>query len=178
VSKPDETLRLMPERVDLGQQLETTMDMPMMKREQWLKDGQPNPHGLRVVMGYYLPKWQRGLVWTEAQDIAFIQSAWRGLPLGTFSFNMVHDGSELDWILIDGQQRMHAIERYINDEFAVFGYRFSEVTEVDRRIWGMRIMFPSYRCHSKDEAFLRAYYDVMNFGGTPHAGERRASDVL
>lgn len=166
--------RVMPERIDLGEQLSTTMDMPMNNAIQWDARGRKNPHGLRVVMGYFLPTWQRGLVWTEAQDIAFIESAWRGIPLGTYSFNMLFDGSTIDMILIDGQQRMNAIQRYLNDEFPVFGYRWSEVTIVDQRVWGMQVQFGCYRCRTKDETYLRAYYDLMNFGGTPHEPGQRA----
>jgi hypothetical protein len=166
--------RVMPRRIDLGEQLSTTMDMPMLNKRSWLERGAKNPHNLRVVMGYFLPTWQRPLVWTEAQCIAFIESAWRGIPLGTFSFNMLHDGSELDMILIDGQQRMHAIEQYLDDAFPVFGYRFSEVTEIDDRIWGMQVLFGCYRCRTRDETYLRSYYNLMNFGGTAHNETERA----
>lgn len=170
-----ENHRVMPKRIDLGEQLATTMDMPMGAKRTWLERGGKNPHGLRVVMGYFLPSWQRELVWTEAQMISFIESAWRGIPLGTFSFNMLHDGSPLDMILIDGQQRMHAIERYLEDAFPVLKYRWSEVTEVDQRIWGMQTQFACYRCRTKNEDYLRSYYDLMNFGGTAHRPEERAS---
>lgn len=169
-----EALRLMPRKIELGEQLSTTMDMPMMNAQNFVERGSKNPHGLRVVMGYFLPKWQRPLVWTEAQDIAFIESAWRGIPLGTYSFNMLFDGSEIDMILIDGQQRMNAIQRYLNDEFPVFGYRWSEVTEVDQRVWGMQVGFACYRCRTRDEEYLRSYYNLMNFGGTAHKESERA----
>jgi hypothetical protein len=166
--------RLMPERIDLGEQLSTTMDMPMNNAAKWVERGSKNPHGLRVVMGYFLPTWQRALVWAEAQDVSFIESAWRGVPLGTYSFNMLFDDSPIVMILIDGQQRMNAIQRYLNDEFPVFGYRWSEVTEVDKRVWGMSVMFHCYRCRTTDEAYLRNYYNLMNFGGTAHKETERA----
>ncbi|WP_338811202.1 DUF262 domain-containing protein (plasmid) [Agrobacterium leguminum] len=105
--------------------------------------------------GFGLPEWQRGLVWTKRQKISFIESAWRGVPLGTYSFNRAPLGSPLDDLLIDGQQRMNAIECYLRDEFAVFGWRWSEVTEVDQRVWEMAILFEVLR-HSDRRRGLSA----------------------
>jgi len=167
--------RRMPRHVDLGQPLATTMASPLSNYANWIADGRKNPHGLRVVMGYYLPTWQRGAVWTEAQQIAFMESAWRGIPLGTYTYNLIHDLGPLDLLLIDGQQRMTAIERYITDQFPVLGWRWSEVTEVDRRVFDMSTLFPCFRYHSTDEAYLRSYYDLMNFGGTAHEPHERAT---
>jgi hypothetical protein len=169
-----DNLRVMPKMVDLGQQLSTTMASPISQWEHWIKDGRPNPHGLRTVMGYFLPSWQRELVWTEAQKVAFIESAWRGIPLGTFTYNVLYDRSPLDDILIDGQQRMNAIECYLTDQFPVFGYKWSEVTVVDRRVFDTQVGFASYRCQSKNEAYLRSYYNLMNFGGVAHKESERA----
>jgi len=170
----DKYPRLMPEKINLGQQLSTTMASPMTQLKHWIADGKPNPHGLRTVMGFYLPAWQRPLVWTEAQKVSFMESAWRGIPLGTYTVNMLHDRSELDMILIDGQQRMKAIEDYLSDAFPVFGYRWSEVTEIDRRMFDMSVGFASYRCETRDEDYLRGYYNLMNFGGTAHKESERA----
>lgn len=166
--------RLMPKPVDLGHHMATCMASPMMNLAHW-QDGCRSPHGLRTVMGYFLPAWQRGLVWTEAQKISFIESAWKGVPLGTFTYNVVYDEDHpLDNLLIDGQQRMSAIESYISDEFPVLGYRWSELTKLDKRRWDMSVMFPSYRTETRDEAYLRSYYNLMNFGGTAHKLEERA----
>lgn len=167
--------RRMPEHRDLGRHVMSTMGFPMRQRDHYLADAAGiNPHGLRVVMGYCLPTWQRDLVWTEAQKIAFIESAWRGLNLGTFTYNVAPIGHPLDNLLIDGQQRMSAIEAYLSDQFAVLGYRWSELTVVDRRIWDMSTMFASYRTETTDESYLREYYNLTNFGGTPHAATERA----
>lgn len=168
-------LRRMPEQVRLGQSLATTMASPMTNRQHWYEEGCPNPHGLRVVMGYFLPEWQRPLVWTTDQQMAFMRSAWLGLPLGTYSLNLHHAGGPLDNLLVDGQQRMNAIEQYMLDQFPVFGWHWSECTEVDRRFFDMSVAFPSYRTETNDEAYLRSYYDLMNFGGTAHTEGQRAT---
>ena len=169
-----DSARVMPRHVDLGQHQATTVSAPIHNWEHWIKAGRPNQHGLRMVMGYALPTWQRGAVWTEAQQVAFLESAWRGIPLGTFTYNSLHTLGPLDNLLIDGQQRMTAIERYLTDQFPVLGYRWSEVTVVDRRFFDFSTLFGSYRCHSEDEPYLRNYYNLMNFGGTAHQPKERA----
>lgn len=169
-------LRKMPDRINLGAGIASTMSAPMMQRREFKEDryGTGNPLGLRVVMGYFLPTWQRPLVWTQGQKVRLIESAWKGLSIGTYTYNRASLGSPYDNLLIDGQQRLHAIECYLNDEFPVFGYRWSEVTVVDRRIWEMTTHFRSYITETEDEAFLRNYYNLTNFGGTAHKETERA----
>jgi hypothetical protein len=169
-----ETKRKMPDRINLGRQFASAMVQPMSQLRSWKEGGIANPLGLRVVMGYLLPTWQRPLVWTEAQKVAFIESAWRGISLGTYTYNQAATDSPYDHLLIDGQQRMHAIECYLNDEFQVLGYRWSEVTPIDRRVWEMTIHFHSYVTETEDETYLRGYYNLMNFGGVAHKETERA----
>lgn len=167
--------RRMPEKLRLGKQVSSTMAAPMGQRRYWIENEFADRRDdLRVVMGYYLPTWQRGLVWTEAQKVAFIESAWLGINLGTFTYNRAALHSPYDNLLIDGQQRMHAIECYLEDQFPVFGYRWSEVTDVDRRAWEWSTGFACYITETEDEAFLRDYYNMTNFGGTAHKEHERA----
>mgnify|MGYP001302774596 CR=1 FL=1 len=172
-SKPE---RLMPERLNFGRHFHSTMGFPLKRYRDW-KAGNPESKNLfdyRVVMGFFLPPWQREAVWTERQKIAFIESSWLGVNLGTFSYNFGGIGSPFDNLLIDGQQRMSAIQDYIEDRFPVFGYRYSEVTEIDRRFWEMGCIFGHFQTDSEDEAYLRQYYNMLNFGGTPHKESERA----
>lgn len=165
--------RLMPERVRLGEHMQSTMLAPMHHAEH---DKTPNNHGYRVVMGYFLPTWQRGLVWTDDQKVKLLESAWLGLNIGTYTFNRSKEqGGPLDNLLIDGQQRLWAIECYLRDDFPVFGYRWSEVSEADRRSFSFSRHFSSYITSSEDEEYLRGYYDMMNFGGVAHKESERAS---
>lgn len=168
--------RRMPKRIDLGHQYTSTMAQCMGRFKEWQKDpAKENPHSLRTVMGFILPEWQRGLVWNVGQKIAFIESAWLGVNIGTYAYNRSDIGSPLDNLLIDGQQRMNAIQCYLDDEFKVFGYRWSETTEIDKRVWAMTTIFGSYVTETEDEDYLRGYYDLTNFGGTAHAESQRAS---
>lgn len=167
-------MRKMPDRINLGAHCSTTMAHAMLRRRDFIEDHYGDRRPGRTAMGFYLPSWQRDLVWTERQMISFIESAWRGISLGTYTYNQAALGSPYDNLLIDGQQRMTAIERYLDDQFPVFGWRWSEVTVVDRRMWEMSIAFASYITTTEDEDYLRGYYNLMNFGGTPHKESERA----
>ncbi len=126
-------------------------------------------------MGYALPAWQRPLVWSEAQQIRFLESAWSGLGLGAYTHNRVSYGDPLDNLLIDGQQRLWALQRYLENAFPVFGFHWAETTPADRRAFKMSRTFASYVTDSTDEAYLRSYYDLMNFGGVAHTEDHRAT---
>lgn len=162
--------RLMPDRAELGQMFSGPMCSATRFQN---RDKFDNPRGLRSVLGWLLPPWQRGFVWTDDQSIRFIESAWRGLPLGTYTINIAY-GTGFDGWLIDGQQRMRALERYINDEFPVLGYRWSEVTDTDRAAFEISRVWNYYETSSKDENYLASYYNIMNFGGTPHVDGQQA----
>lgn len=166
--------RFMPEPVRLGDHMQSTVGLPY---HNWKENSHPTPnnHGYREVMGYFLPTWQRGLVWSQDQKVKLIESLWLGLNIGTFTFNRSKKfGGPLDNILIDGQQRMWALQCYLSDEYPVFGYRWSETTEVDKRglLWSRH--FSCYITSSEDEAYLRNYYNMMNFGGTAHKESEQA----
>ncbi|AGR47710.2 hypothetical protein PHIM7_58 [Sinorhizobium phage phiM7] len=168
--------RLMPPRLNLGRSYATTMMGPISRYKEYLagRSFSKNLFGYREVMGFFLPPWQRGSVWTEKQKIAFVESAWKGVNLGTYSYNTAEIGSPYDNLLIDGQQRMTALQDYVEDKFPVFGYRYSEVTIVDRRMFEMMTTFASYETETEDETYLREYYNMLNFGGTAHKEDERA----
>jgi hypothetical protein len=165
--------RLMPEPFQLGRHSQSSMGYVMNNsRDSFFK---PRP-GMRRIMGFNIPEFQRGLVWSEEKQVSLIESAWNGIPIGTFSINVLPDDVHhpFDGLLLDGQQRMHAIERYLNDEFPVHGYLWSELTKSDKLRFKNSVHFPHYEVSSKDEMFLREYYDLMNFGGVAHEPEDRA----
>ena len=161
--------RRMPSAINLGQMLQGPMSSAMRFHG---CDRINNPNGLRTVMGFILPPWQRGFVWTEPQCVRFIESLWLGVPVGTYSVNLLF-GSQYDGWLIDGQQRMRALERYLAGDFPVLGWKWPDVTEVDRRVFG-NLPWPYFQTSSKDEQYLAGYYNLLNFGGTGHIEDERA----
>lgn len=149
------------------------------------------PWAERFVMGYPLPAWQRPLVWTDDQKIAFILSVWNGVDLGSYLINDVQDmiktkdgliyGKFSD-ALLDGQQRLSALEDYLTDKIAVpdatgVPRTWSELPSIERRRFS-NTTFTRSTIQSRDEALLRYAYDMRAFGGTAHAPDQRASDVV
>ena len=160
--------RLMPERINLGQQANFSIGEITHKRNDYLLGNMQNPHGHRELMHFLLPTWQRGLVWTQEQKIKFIESAWLGLNLGTYTFNRSKGfDCPCDNLLVDGQQRMSALSDYLDDKFKVFGYQYSEITDLDNRSFDSRT-FTAFIIETDDEEYLKRYYNLMNFGGTAH----------
>lgn len=155
----------MPQKINLGSYFSTTLYAAIYHS----KNIQENPFYYRSIMGYFLPSWQRDLIWSTDKKIKLIESLWLGLGIGTFTYNVspIH-GSKFDNLLIDGQQRMNAIECYLNDKFHVFGVVYSDLPEPDKRSFSSR-HFHSYVTKSDDEDFLKNYYTRLNFGGVSHS---------
>lgn len=133
---------------------------------------------LKRLMGFILPPFQRPLVWTDEQKIRFIESIWLGYHIGTYVVNS-HKWIDkdtphpYDYLLLDGQQRIATIRDYVNDEFPVFGYLYSELTIVDVRKFKSTVFIRS-TVNLKTDEELRELYNRLNFGGTAHTEEQRA----
>lgn len=140
-------------------------------------DGQLVVSSERYACGYPIPSWQRELKWSREQEVAFIESAWMGLPLGTYTIHTCESEgvalSEFAGLIIDGQQRLTTIERYLNDVFPVYGLLWSELNRVERiRFEGTK--FAHYETDLNDEGKIRDLYNRLAFGGTEHTAEERA----
>lgn len=143
--------------------------------------------GREELCGYFIPDFQRPLVWTETQKERFIESALLGLSLGTIvvvdAMNLPMQSpnrfARLDRVLLDGQQRLSAITDYRNDRLVALRgteceHRWSDLSVVERRGVG-RIQMGLIKIATDDETVARAIYDRLNFGGTAHLESQRAS---
>lgn len=131
----------------------------------------------RYACGFPIPSFQRTHVWTQDQQIKFIESVWKGVPLGSFMFhrmdwhtsethNQVVPAKFSGW-LIDGQQRLTALEAYWNDEFPVFGGLWSEISRRDKREFsGFKFSHNEVVFETEEE--IKELYLLMAFGGTAH----------
>lgn len=148
--------------------------------------------GQETLGHYYLPPFQRPAAWTETQSARLIESVFLGIAIGSIIVSdcgrayKTRVGDEVisrfpdsaDWI-IDGQQRMRAIAAYLADELTVFRgtgaeHRFSQLERRDqRRFLGTPAGFITLEAMPEDD--LRRVYDLMNFGGTKHTEDQRAS---
>lgn len=146
------------------------------------------PWASRFVMGFPLPEWQRPLVWLPEQKVRFIQSIWAGVDIGSYMLNESYEYEDdaagvprfrkFSEVLLDGQQRLSAIEAYVLNEFAVPDFdgvpRFwRELPKVERRRFSS-LHFARATVKSWDERKLRLAYDLRAFGGTPHTEAQRA----
>lgn len=137
--------------------------------------------GQEELLGFFIPPFQRPPVWSVEQSIAFIENAWRGVHLGTF---IVNENAAFDqktqrfhytdrW-LIDGQQRLRAVDAYLRNVFPIFGYYWGDLPGPDRARFG-NLPFAKSVIHEGDENKLRFLYDCLNFGGVPHTEDQRAT---
>lgn len=156
--------------------------------QEFHKERESYPWASRFAMGLPLPSWQRPLVWSQAQKVRFIESIWNGVDIGSYLVNDVWEFAEIDGkrsyrknsnVLLDGQQRLTAIEEYVLNVFAVPDARgtpryWRDLPQIERRRFG-NYHFARATLKSWDEAHLRWAYDMRAFGGTPHTESQRAS---
>lgn len=147
------------------------------------------PWATRFVMGLPLPPWQREFKWDLEQVRRFIQSVWTGVHLGTYvitdmelrpagdGFNAV-EYLPLSNCVIDGQQRLMALELFLTDQVEVSDEsgalcRWSDIHPTDQRRF-RNVVFSRGMLRDLDENGLRSVYDTMNFGGVAHEEHERA----
>lgn len=145
------------------------VDYPIDYLIKWLNE-EEQEMGLQLC-----PDFQRGHVWTEPQQIAFVEFLLRGgksdrdLYFNCPSWHrQVPEGAYNDYVCVDGLQRITAIRRFINNEIRAFGSYRSEYTD------NPRILQDTLRVHVNDLKTKREvlqWYLEMNAGGTPHTDE-------
>lgn len=116
------------------------------------------------------PDFQRAHVWSEGQQISYIEYCLKGGEVGrSIIFN--NTGTHFDWgtlVLIDGKQRLEAVRKFMRNELPVFGTLYSEF-EDSFRITQSDFIFKVCNLQSREEVLL--LYLHINAGGTPHTKE-------
>ena len=134
-------------------------------------------HFDRYIREYKLdlnPDFQRGHVWTEQQQISYVEFALKG-PQSGREIYLNHPNwmgtFKGDFVLVDGKQRLNAALRFCRNEIPAFGLLRREFT-------GLRPdQIPSSASFSINIAKLKTKADVLkwyldfNAGGTPHTQE-------
>lgn len=117
------------------------------------------------------PDFQRGRVWTEAQQVAYLEfflsggktarviylnnPSWHGRPRTEYN----------DFVIVDGRQRYEAWRRYWAGEIAVYGSYHHEFTDRVRMSTStMKVNINSLQTR----ADVLRWYLQFNAGGTPH----------
>jgi len=128
----------------------------------WSIQGYLDKHGLDMD-----PDFQRAHVWTEDQQVRFVEYLLRdGVSGRVIYFN--HPGWMSDWkgdfVLVDGKQRLEACLRFLRGELRVFGHLRPEFEDRISCLTGLVFAVNNLRTRAE---VLQWYLD-LNTGGTVH----------
>ena len=120
------------------------------------------------------PKFQRGHVWTEDQQVAYIEFILRGgksakviyFNKPSWQNSMIIDSYD-DFVCVDGLQRLTAVMKFLNNEIKVFDTYYKDFE--DKLPIRIDLIFNVNDLKTEKEV-LQWYVD-MNAGGTPHTNE-------
>lgn len=116
------------------------------------------------------PDFQRAHVWTEDQQIAWLEFFCRGGKTGRvlyFNHPGWMRGFKGEAVIVDGKQRLESIRRFIHNEIPVFGSYFREFTDSLRILRTVKINVNTLQTRSE---VLQWYID-FNAGGVAHTDE-------
>lgn len=118
------------------------------------------------------PDFQRGYCWTLDQKIKYVEFKLKGgRSSGDIFFNCPrwNQGGIVDFVLVDGKQRLDAVLGFLNNEFPIFGNNYRR-DFTDR----LNIIRQSFRMHvnSLDNRIdVLEWYLALNTGGTVHSDD-------
>jgi len=114
------------------------------------------------------PEYQRNYIYADGKrDVAVIESILKGYPLGLIYFNTVAPG---EFEVLDGQQRITSIGRYVTNKFAVKDERgmeqyFSGIAE-DKQYKILETKLLIYQCEGT-ESEIKEWFRTINIAGVP-----------
>lgn len=117
---------------------------------------------------------QRGHIWTEEQQISWLEYHLRGGKSGNTVYlnnprwycgGMVKQG---EYVCVDGLQRITAAQRFIHNEIKIFGSYYKEFEDSVRVLPATMILVVN---DLKTEKEVLQWYVDMNSGGTPHTND-------
>lgn len=170
-----------PRRRFYGQQGQTLLGILLLGQDDRNRRLDADRWDGRRILGYRLPEWQRPARWDDPRASRYIESIYLGANVGHYMLNATQE-AEFDQILLDGQQRLSAVERYVRGELAVPGEdgvpRFwPDLSEPEQAAF-YRIALPCIDTSYADWNLLREAYDRHNFSGTPHEPSAAATIAL
>jgi hypothetical protein len=132
-----------------------------------------------------LPDFQRGHVWTEAQQIAYVEFFLRGGMTGRTiylnypnwgHFSPIPKGQYREFIIVDGLQRLTALLRFVRGEIPAFGHYVNVPTsDFSGPFFEDRLRMARARDNLiininnlKSRQEVLQWYLELNEGGTPH----------
>ena len=114
------------------------------------------------------PEYQRNYIYADGKrDVAVIESVLKGYPLGLIYFNKVDDNH---FEVLDGQQRITSIGRYVTGRFAVkdendMEQNFSSLAkDKQEKILNTKLLI--YECEGS-ESQIKEWFKTINIAGVP-----------
>ncbi|WCF11479.1 DUF262 domain-containing protein (plasmid) [Paenibacillus thiaminolyticus] len=117
------------------------------------------------------PDFQRSYVWTERQQIAYVEfllregRSGRDILFNHTKWETFQSADDGYFVCVDGLQRTTAIIRFIHNEIKAFGYSLSDYE--DRHLMN-RITLKFHVNSLPDRKSVLEWYLQLNAGGTVH----------
>jgi len=115
------------------------------------------------------PEYQRNYIYAEGdgkREIAVIESILKGYPIGLIYFNTV---SENNLEVLDGQQRITSLGRFVNDNFAIKdenGMQYFSAMAKDKKDKILETKLLIYECEGT-ESQIKEWFKTINIAGVP-----------
>ena len=114
------------------------------------------------------PEYQRNYIYADGKkDVAVIDSVLNGYPLGLIYFVKVSDDK---FEILDGQQRITSIGRYVKNKFAVKDEnsmeQYFDGIAADKQKKILKTKLTIYECEGK-ESEIKKWFQTINIAGVP-----------
>jgi hypothetical protein len=127
------------------------------------------------------PDFQRGHVWTEEQQVRFIENVMRGIAssaslsiqLNCSNWNTTECKGDLPIGIqcLDGLQRINAVSRFLGGEIHPFGLTLTDLEGSSYSVKLSNFYFTVQMFDYENKTDVIQHYIDFNAGGTPHAPE-------
>ncbi len=114
------------------------------------------------------PEYQRNYIYADGKkDVAVIHSILKGYPLGLIYFNQTDEDT---FEVLDGQQRITSIGRFVKDKFAIINEQnipqyFSSLPQ-DKQNLILNTTLLVYECNGA-ESEIKEWFKTINIAGVP-----------
>ena len=115
-----------------------------------------------------VPEYQRPLVWDDAQKELLIDSIMTNIPIGNVFLNQGR--KDLDYEIVDGQQRLIAIWDFYNNKFTWRGKFFKDLDKQYQAIFEHMTLATYITNYETRDEVIELYYRI-NWTGLEHSVE-------
>src|SRR6185437_2627323 len=118
----------------------------------------------------FQPEYQRNYIYASdggKREMAVIESVLKGYPIGLIYFNTISDDK---YEVLDGQQRITSLGRFVTDKFAIGDdngspqYFSGMAKDKQKKIWETKLLI--YECEGT-ESEIKEWFKTINIAGVP-----------